>query len=503
VRLPLHRLVFDPNLLGGPFAAPTFAAHRALVAGTWGGPMSVAERALWDQMAGGRAPLAKPPSLIVIVKSRRIAMTQLIGGGIAPALALNDWPHQPGEAPQFLYLASDRQQAGIAFGRADGALHASPLPAAEVVNVTADRIELRNGNVLRVGTADNAAVRGVTLIGAAIDEACYVSGLPELLAALRPALATTGGPLILFSTPRGAHGPVYDLFRKHFGGSDPDVLVIRAHVRDFNPTISEAFIQRELELDPYLAPAEWLCEFISGLASFVDAELVDGATRSEPRELPPLSMLPSGGHVRYVAGLDVSGGRSDAAACAVAHRDGQRVIVDACRRWPAPHDPAAVAREVAALLAPYGLRSAVADHYGAELSRALYSEAELALAAADVTRSESYLRLLPMLTTGRVELPPDPTLRLELLGLERRTGRSGRDSVDHRPGSHDDLANALALAAWAASRRPSNAQRMVHAECSTMLDGLHGPVVHERMHPTDRRIDDPVAIHLQHERDLF
>lgn len=56
------------------------------------------------------------------------------------------------------------------------------------------------------------------------------------------------------------------------------------------------------------------------------------------------------------------------------------------------------------------------------------------------------------MTSGRVELPPDPRLRVELLGLERRTARGGRDSVDHRPGAHDDLANAAALTAWAASR---------------------------------------------------
>jgi hypothetical protein len=29
-------------------------------------------------------------------------------------------------------------------------------------------------------------------------------------------------------------------------------------------------------------------------------------------------------------------------------------------------------------------------------------------------------------------------------GLERRTARGGRDSIDHAPGGHDDLANAVA-----------------------------------------------------------
>jgi hypothetical protein len=32
----------------------------------------------------------------------------------------------------------------------------------------------------------------------------------------------------------------------------------------------------------------------------------------------------------------------------------------------------------------------------------------------------------------------------QLIGLERRTARSGRDSIDHGPGAHDDVANAVA-----------------------------------------------------------
>jgi hypothetical protein len=35
-------------------------------------------------------------------------------------------------------------------------------------------------------------------------------------------------------------------------------------------------------------------------------------------------------------------------------------------------------------------------------------------------------------------------LATQLLGLERRTARGGRDSIDHASGAHDDLANAAA-----------------------------------------------------------
>ena len=44
-------------------------------------------------------------------------------------------------------------------------------------------------------------------------------------------------------------------------------------------------------------------------------------------------------------------------------------------------------------------------------------------------------------------LPKSDRLVNQLCGLERRTARSGKDSIDHGPGGHDDLANAVAGAA--------------------------------------------------------
>ena len=45
---------------------------------------------------------------------------------------------------------------------------------------------------------------------------------------------------------------------------------------------------------------------------------------------------------------------------------------------------------------------------------------------------------------GRVALLDMPVLRAQLIGLERRVARGGRDSVDHAPGGRDDVANAAA-----------------------------------------------------------
>jgi hypothetical protein len=59
-------------------------------------------------------------------------------------------------------------------------------------------------------------------------------------------------------------------------------------------------------------------------------------------------------------------------------------------------------------------------------------------------KSDLYRELLPLLNSGRVELLEHERLVAQLCGLERRTARSGRDSIDHAPGAHDDIANAVA-----------------------------------------------------------
>ena len=48
------------------------------------------------------------------------------------------------------------------------------------------------------------------------------------------------------------------------------------------------------------------------------------------------------------------------------------------------------------------------------------------------------------MNSGKADLLDIPRLTAQLAGLERRTARGGRDSIDHGPGGHDDVANAVA-----------------------------------------------------------
>jgi hypothetical protein len=72
-------------------------------------------------------------------------------------------------------------------------------------------------------------------------------------------------------------------------------------------------------------------------------------------------------------------------------------------------------------------------------------------------KSDLYHDALPLLNSKRVELLEHQRLSAQLCGLERRTSRAGRDSIDHGPGGHDDIANAVCgvLVGLELDRRPA------------------------------------------------
>jgi hypothetical protein len=73
-------------------------------------------------------------------------------------------------------------------------------------------------------------------------------------------------------------------------------------------------------------------------------------------------------------------------------------------------------------------------------------------------KSDMYRDLLPLINSGKVELLDHSRLLAQLCNLERRTARSGKDSIDHAPGGHDDIANAAAGALVAAAGSMSKAE---------------------------------------------
>jgi hypothetical protein len=154
--------------------------------------------------------------------------------------------------------------------------------------------------------------------------------------------------------------------------------------------------------------------------------------------------LPVLSGINYTSFCDPSGGRKDAATLAIAHKEGDMVILDVARRWKAPHDPSQVASEMAGILKGYRLHRVTGDRYGGAWPQTEFSKHGIFYAPAAKDKSTIYLEFLPMILSGRVELLDNGHLAGELRTLERRTRKGGRDLVDHAPKGHDYLVNAVA-----------------------------------------------------------
>jgi hypothetical protein len=139
----------------------------------------------------------------------------------------------------------------------------------------------------------------------------------------------------------------------------------------------------------------------------------------------------------------MSGGRHDLSTIAIVHDDGgddgQRYVVDVVR---GRKDPQA-AKEFTELAKSYHCSTVTGDNYAAEWVAGAYREAGCEYRQSELVRSALYLAGLPLFTTGVVEIPNLSPLLRELRLLERRTARSGKDTVDHGPGGSDDFANAV------------------------------------------------------------
>jgi hypothetical protein len=109
-----------------------------------------------------------------------------------------------------------------------------------------------------------------------------------------------------------------------------------------------------------------------------------------------------------------------------------------------PFDPGSVVAEFAEMLKSYRVLTVRGDKYAGEWPVAEFRKHGVIYQAAEKAKSGLYRELLPAVNARRVELLDHPKLVTQLVGLERRVGRGGRDSIDHAPGAHDDLANAVA-----------------------------------------------------------
>ena len=218
-----------------------------------------------------------------------------------------------------------------------------------------------------------------------------------------------------------------------------------------NCTVPQSVVDAAMEADPASAAAEYMAEFRTDVETFVSRDVVEAAVVAGRHELPRAE------RVRYHAFVDPSGGSSDSMTLAIAHMQGTRAILDLIRERRAPFSPDDVVKEFSDTLKAYGIGGVHGDRFAAEWPRERFRVHEIEYRVSDKVKSDLYRDLLPLLNSNRVEVLDHPRLLAQLCGLERRTARGGRDSIDHVPGGHDDVANAAAGAIVTAARLAAQA----------------------------------------------
>jgi len=450
----------DPALFRRAFQPTTaWSAWRVFLAALFGLPMSDDQVAIYRGHTGRQRPPETPAREAWVVVGRRGGKSRVAALAAVWLACFKDYRAvlAPGEPGTLMVIAADRRQARVVFRYIEGLLDGVPMLASLVGHRTRESITLTNRVTIEVHTASFRAIRGYTLIGAVCDELAFWSSEDsanpdtEILAGLRPGMATVPGALLLcISSAYARHGALWEAYREHWGQDDDPVLVWKADTRTMNPTVDEQVIAEAYARDENAARAEYGAEFRRDLEDYVGREALMATVARDRGEVPPSLFH------RYVAFVDPSGGSADSMTLAIAHVGKDKLILDALREAVPPFSPELVVEQFAQVLEQYRIRAVVGDKYAGEWPRDRFRAHGIAYQPADKTKSQIYAELLPLLNSGAVELLDDRRLLNQLLSLERRSSWGGRESVDHPPNAHDDLANAAAgalLLAWGGRRR--------------------------------------------------
>ncbi len=442
----------DPKLFGRWFSAKnwrgvdTWRTWRAFLAALFSLPLDAEAYELYRKFTErADAPLQQAGEAWLVCgrRSGKSRIAALIAVFLA---AFRDYSKvlAPGEIGTVMVIAADKKQARVLIQYIFAFFDEIAILSSMVSHRTKESITLVNRIRIEIHTASFRSVRGYTVVAAVLDEIAFFatgdSAEPdfEIVNALRPAMATVPNALLLgISSPYARRGVLWQVFRDCFGKPAAPALVWRAPTREMNSTVSAVTIAAAYLRDSASASAEYGAEFRSDIESFLSTDVIEQRVVRNRIELPPIK---AGG---YYAFCDPSGGVSDSMVLAIAHAENKVAILDVIREIRAPFVPEAATREFCDLLRKYHVGEVVGDRYSAEWCAQTFQKFGIQYRASEKSRSEIYLEFLPAVMSSSVELLDNARLKNQLASLERVTGRQ-RDVIDHPPGGHDDVSNAVA-----------------------------------------------------------
>ena len=436
------------RVLGETFAGATWATWRAVLAAAFALDLTDDERHVVELLTQRHTLPASPVRELWLLLGRRSGKSIIAALLAVLATCCRTYTLAPGEVGVFMVIAADRKQARVIKRYVSGLLKAHPSLAVLVEKETAEAIWLTNGLCIEIHTCSFRSLRGYTCIGAACDETAFWddedSANPdhEVLVALRAAMASVPEAMLIGLTSVYARrGEVWRMFEKYFGKDSADVLVVNGATTTMNPTIMQSVIDTAYEDDPIAAAAEYGAEFRRDVEVFLPPEALD-AVRMVGRFEQPYQ---AAHRDSYFGFLDPAGGTGqDSMTLAIAHHADGRAVLDVLREVKPPFSPEATVAEFATVLKSFSLTTATSDRYAGSWPTEAFRKVGITVEPSTRTKSEIYQDVLPLVMSGTCELLDHARLLKQFGGLERRTARGGKDSIDHAPRQHDDVANAAA-----------------------------------------------------------
>lgn len=364
-------------------------------------------------------------------------------------------------------IAQDLRMARYSLHFIRAALEDSPIGKKAIQQITADRIDLKNGVSIYCVPPTTKSVRGFASPVAVLDEVGMWyqesdSANPdyEIYRAVTPGqIQFPNAKIIGISTPWNKAGLLYKYYEAGTGGARLHSELAReefARAVVFhgptaaigNPAVSREYLAAERARDPRAFERECLAIFQDSISGFLPAALIERATCRGIVERPPQSSL------AYVAAIDPAF-RRDAFGFCLLHRDTDGVIVvDAIRRFEGSHDkplnPAAVLDELAPLCRSYGVTVIYSDQYHYESLSQLARERGLEVIPTPFTaknKAQLYGNLQQLFQVGQIQLLDHYELLKELRMLEKTLTDAGGVKIAAPAGFHDDLASVLCIAA--------------------------------------------------------
>lgn len=439
--------IADDKLFAPWFTRGSWQAWFAFIAALFALPLTKEQGELYRECTGRDDVPSEAASEAWLVCGRRAGKSFILALIAVFLACFFDYRQYlaPGERATVMVLAADRKQARVILRYVRALLLNVPMLAKMVQREAMESFDLTNRTTIEVATASFRSTRGYAIAAALCDEVAFwrseESTEPdhEILNAIRPGMAQFPNAMLLCaSSPYARRGALWTAYRRYFGKADAPALVWQAATRKMNPTVPQRTIDAAMEADPASAQAEYLAQFRTDVEAFVSREAVEACVSAGVRERP---------HVlkgRYVAFVDPSGGSADSMTLAIGHAEKELSVIDAVRERKPPFSPEDVVAEFAALLKSYGVFAVTGDRYAGEWPREQFKKHGIRYEVAPKPKSDMYRDMLPLLNSKRIDLVDSDRVVNQLVGLERRTARSGRDSIDHQPNGHDDLANVVA-----------------------------------------------------------